>query len=363
MSPPQTNPEQRSVFEFGVNKVTLGEVMDAAFFLGLAQPLWSSVKAAALAVELADAKGLEMDLDALQTLSEEFRYQRSLITSEETEAWLAARDLTTEDWENHLIRQYWSKRAGRRPDPVADLPPPSGPAERELLRQEMLFSGSFAGLAKQFSRRVAAFAATGDPRKIGPDRIQAERRRWAERAAVGEESLADWLARLGRDDAWVDALARMECAFQAERDALLTPAVRQQTLAALRLQLTRLDIEMMELDSLQAAREAFLCLTEDGIPMARLAEEVRYPYRRAVRLVDELAADLQQSFVVAELESVIGPIQRRGGFELHRILAKLEPTLEDPVVRECVDRRIMESHFSNLDLKAIRWILKEESAE
>src|SRR5215468_2177833 len=53
-----------------------------------------------------DELELELDESAISAAAEQFRYQHDLITAEETEAWLANRSLTLDDFSDHFARQY-----------------------------------------------------------------------------------------------------------------------------------------------------------------------------------------------------------------------------------------------------------------
>jgi hypothetical protein len=119
-------------------------------------------------------------------------------------------------------------------------------------------------------------------------------------------------------------------------------------LLALRLPLTRFETEVIELESLDAAREALFCVREDGMSMEEVATEGRYPYRRADFLLEDLPVDAQQRFVSVSAGDILGPLARRNGFELCRVINKIEPQADDPNVQSRIDQRLLERHFSEL---------------
>jgi hypothetical protein len=86
----------------------------------------------------------------------------------------------------------------------------------------------------------------------------------------------------------------IEAVYGAHCDTLLVPEARQRELMALRLRLTRFEIELIELESQDAAQEALFCVREDGMSLEEVATEGRYPYRRANFLLEDLPADAQQ---------------------------------------------------------------------
>src|SRR6266404_2779533 len=85
---------QRLVFACGGTDFTVKDVLDGAWIRGELQDSWEQFLLGTACEERAVALGVETDDDLLQSMSEEFRYQRELLTAEETERWLAARDLT-----------------------------------------------------------------------------------------------------------------------------------------------------------------------------------------------------------------------------------------------------------------------------
>jgi hypothetical protein len=143
----------------------------------------------------------------------------------------------------------------------------------------------------------------------------------------------------------------IEAAYGMHCDRLLVPAARQRELMALRLRLTRFEIELIELESHDAAKEALLCVREDAMSMEEVATEERYPYRRADFLLEDLPVDAQQTYLSVSPGDMLEPIPHGEGFELCRIIKKVEPRLEDPTVESRVDQRLLDQYFSDLTAK------------
>jgi hypothetical protein len=130
---------------------------------------------------------------------------------------------------------------------------------------------------------------------------------------------------------------------------------RTREFRSLRLPFTRFVVEIMELESQDAAREAVLCVRNDGLPMSEVASEGRYPYRCVEVLLEDVPEDSQQKFISVRPGSLLDPIPQGDGFQLWRVLEKHDPNPEDPAVRERIDQRIIDRHFSELCAKHIRW--------
>src|SRR5438132_13874147 len=165
--------------------------------------------------------------------------------------------------------------------------------------------------------RLAARCAGKEPTSDG---IVAEKRKFLHRNGITSAQLANWLEQLKRDSKWLDEMLAIEAAYRRHCDTLLVPEARQRELLALRLPLTRFETEVIELESLDAAREALFCVREDGMSMEEVATEGRYPYRRADFLLEDLPVDAQQRFLSVSAVDVLTPLTHGDVFELSRIL-------------------------------------------
>jgi hypothetical protein len=140
----------------------------------------------------------------------------------------------------------------------------------------------------------------------------------------------------------------MEAAYRRRCKTLLVPEARQRELARLRLPLTRIETEVIELESRDAAQEALLCVREDGLSMEEVAIEGRYPYRRVDFVLEDIAIDAQQRFLSVSSGDILEPTARGDGFQLCRVISKIEPQTDDPNTKSRIDQRILDRHFSEL---------------
>jgi hypothetical protein len=316
MDPPTRVTWQIPVFAAGARTINARDVITAALLRGELD--------AAIVAARAPANG------DVQALCDAWRYERDLITAEETERWLEARGLTLEQFDEFILRR--SKGFNE----TLDL---TDPQDREKLRIELLFSGEFDQLASRLSWRFAAWLeAPAEPRE--------EDRRTA-------QPPAQW----GCDERWLDEILAVEAAWQREVDALLTPTALAQTLAALRLPLTRLEFEALDLESLDAAREAFLCVREDGLSIAEVARDGGYTHSRIDALLEELSEECQQHFLSAIPGAVLPPLVHGDGFQLCQLIKKSEPELADARIRARAEQHLTTQHFSELASRHIRWLL------
>ena len=345
--------DSKVIFVCDDRSVTGRDLLDAALFRGELQPEWQNLGQRLAAESRADEQNLEFDDDAIDTAAEQFRYQHDLITAEETEKWLTERGLTLADFSAHFVRQYW----GQYWDDVVAKPGDYLTAPNDihkLLCEDLILSGELDLMAQRSSWRLAAQRAA-EGKAVAEELLEQERIAFLERTGLAEPDLPSWLEKLGREQAWLDEMLALEAIYHRDRGALLSKQAREHEIAALRIPLTRFEVETIELDSLDAAREALLCARDDGMTMEEVAAEGRYPYRHPALLLEEIPEDLQQKFLSVHPGDILEPIPHGDGFHLCRIVGKAEPAVDDPIVQERADQRILDRHFSDLTNRFIQW--------
>src|SRR5438034_3421012 len=329
----------------GDQEYTARDAIEAAIFRGELDEKWNKFLDRVEAERRADELDLDLDEAAISAAAEAFRYQHDLITAEETETWLANRGLTFDDFSDYFARQYC---AGAVRENVAAEKVEYGSAEpelREMFVADLILSGELDHMTTQLIWRLAARCAE---KEISPDAIAAEERNFLDRSELNGLKLGKWLERLGRDATWFNEMLALESAYRRRYETLVVPLARKRELAILRLPLTRFETEVIELESRDAAQEALFCVREDGMSMEEVAAEGRYPYRRADFLLEDIPAEGQQRFLSVSAGDVLEPVARGDGFELCRVISKIEPQADDPSVKSRIDQRLLDRHFSEL---------------
>jgi hypothetical protein len=327
---------------------TARDAIEAAIFRGELDDKWKKFLDRIEAERRADELDLDLDESAISAAAEAFRYQHDLITAEETEKWLANRGLTFEDFSDYFTRQCYPSAADENIAPDEVEYDSASSELRELFVVDLILSGELDRMTTQLMWRLAARCAE---KEITQDAITAEERNFFDRAGIEPAQLTNWLERLGRDARWFNKMIALEAAYRRRCEALLVPEARQRELAKVRLPLTRFETEVIELESRDAAREALFCVSEDGMSMEEVAVEGRYPYRRADFLLEDIPIDAQQRLQSVSTGDVLEPATRGDGFELCRVIKKIEPQPDDPRVKSRIDQRLLEKHFSELTSK------------
>ncbi|HJT45988.1 MAG TPA: hypothetical protein VJ721_06905 [Chthoniobacterales bacterium] len=326
---------------------TARDVIDAALFRGELDSIWKEFLIDLKVEERADELELEIDHDAVDAAAELFRYHHDLITAEETEQWLEARSLTLENFTDYFIRHSWGAVVHEtlKPENV-DLVRASADL-RELFTAELIFSDKLDRLGQSLMWRLAALGATGE-NNLDREKINREKKAFFDRLEIKEPELHEWLGHFGRDQGWLDHMLALEAAYGNLCDKTLTVEARQRQLTTLRMPLTQFEVEVVELESSEAAKEALLCIRQDEMSMEQVAAEARYPFRRISLHYEAVPEELKQKFWSAAPGDVLDPVGRGEGFELYRITRKVEPKLTDPNVQQRVDRDLLERHFAIL---------------
>ena len=340
----------------GKQRYPARDAIDAAIFRGELEVKWKEFLEAVEAEKRSDELDVDLDGAAISSATEAFRYEYDLITAEETEAWLANRGLTLNDFVDYFARRCCANGFYEEIGPVEVEYQCASPELRELFVTELILSGELDRLTTAFMWRLAARCAE---KNLHPDAVAVAEQKFFDRHEIEPAQLAEWLGKLGRDSEWFNLMLVIDASYRTRRDRLLVPQARQHELAALRLSLTRFETEIIELESRDAAKEAFFCVREDGMSMEEVAIEGRYPYRRADFILEDISLEAQQKFLCVCSGQVLKPIERGDGFELCRIVTKIEPRLEDPRVKSRIDQRLLDRHFSELVSKYVERRLGE----
>jgi len=178
-----------------------------------------------------------------------------------------------------------------------------------------------------------------------------------ERTNLLDASLPQALQQLGRDPDWLEHCLLTEVRYKQVSASLLTDEARARSLAAQRLLLTRIKIEMLTLRSKDAAQEAVLCLREKLLSKEDLAKECRASWEPQEFFLADCEPAVQQEFLSAAPGEVLPPKPYEESFVVSRIEEKTEPDLQDPEIRARIDRQLLRAHFSELTSKNIRWVL------
>ena len=341
--------ESRIVLQADGREFSVADVMRAAHFRGELDASWQSLLSKLACLQYAEEKALEPGSDKLQAIADQFRYEHDLITSEETEEWLAERGLDEDIFAAHVLRTYWRTELGERvKTPPKELVLTSD--DSAPLVVQLILSGLLSHLTRDLANRLASLHtvdATGDALK---SQVEIERARFFARAGFGPEGLAAWLHTIGEEEAWWEEMLRLEAACTLHMERVVTPEQLARALRTRRLGLMRFEAEEIEFETIEAAREAMLCVRDDHMSMEEVAAESGYSYRCHDFLLEEQPAAWQTTLLSTPEGSMATPFQDDGVFRLFFVIRKIEPSLEDPAARARLEEHLIDSAFEELRL-------------
>ena len=277
---------------------TIGEVLASAPYLGI-DGVTSEQKARGLpqSAQLADVDA------AVQA----FRYQHQLVSADECLRWLAARGLSYADLRASMVRRL-SATAALAAD-AAEI--------------DRILSDEFAGLARGLAARVVVALQAGDTPS----------------GAV--------------DDVWPHLAAR----YRAFADWTADPSARLRQLQSDRLNWVQIEFEQVEFDSLDAAREARLCVLEDGQTLRELALAARFASASRRERVSALPPAWSHALLRTRPGAITPVISDGERLLLLSVTRIIEPSLSDPSVLAGIDAQLLDQQLEPLLARHVRWIL------
>ena len=329
-----------AVFQVGHETFSWRDVVLFAHQRGEWEPLLQDITAGLAAVR----KFGHEDDDSLEELADaaaaEFRYDRELITAEETEAWLRERGVTAAEWLTSIRRTVYREHfAGRLGDLHGAA---SGDEITEAVRVELGCTGLGRRLAEHCAEYAAVAAAVGS---LEPGAAAAE---VPARLPPGLEP--------SHARARLPLLQRMLEGVEQFRQAAITDDAIRREVQLHKMEWVRLECRALAFPDAAQAREAALCLRDDGLSMDDVAASAHLEAADMRFYVDELDPALQPYFVSAMPGDVIGPSAVDERWTLFQVLSKTMPGESDPEVRDRAAGRLFARALTNEAQRRVHWL-------
>jgi hypothetical protein len=351
--------QTRPAFRLRDRCFTFLDVLRASAIRGDLDALIHKSLHAARCEQRAADEGRDSDMDAVEESINEFRYAHSLVTVEETEAWLEQHGLTADDLSDHFLRRHWigvfAHRSERLNDEIPDEPDLAAPG----WPADLVLSGGFGRLARSLARELACIAGRQDSAAESDGELLLK---FATRRGLDAEAQDSWKQAWSLTDPSLIEFLRAQRQYEQDRQKVLSPGRRAGALAEFRSSLARLEVAVVEFDTATAAREAYLCVTADGLSLEDLAAETGYPLRREAAFLRDFPESWHPTLLGACPGHTLPPLRRGDLLEVCRVLDHSEPRLEDPAVLAELDGVLLERHFGHLESREIHWCIPREGA-
>jgi hypothetical protein len=263
----------------------------------------------------AAAGGSAPSRDEVRAAEAQFRQARRLIAAEDTERWLAQRQLTISEW-RAWVRRDLSRRAA--PSPTGPAPPPADVPDRDVTAATWV-TGWCTGILEDLAHDLA-------------DRVAAQRAMAERGTDVDPDHAFELLASTAASDQAVKALV-----------------------ASHLLEWMALDGDWLSFPDEDAAREGLVCLREDRMEFDDLAEAVGTPTVRRRTVVADLDPVWRPRFLSSQEGDHLGPVPVDDGIALVAVRAKIMPSVADAEVRERARRLLVARAVERETEKWIRW--------
>ena len=262
-----------------------------------------------------------------------FRYERDLISGSDMSAWLAGAGVSTEEWMAFITRDVLRRTWAHEIETLLDRYAPSQRQLEAAAIAEGICSGLFDAFEASFSERAAAvfevsphlFATAYAPspaHEASAVRLVRQYTHWLT-ARPETDSVARVVRILDIDDA-----------YRAAAERLVSEEALRNLIDAHRLDWVAADLDSITFASEGAAREAILCIREDGLSIQDVGALSRHPVTRARVFLEDAPSEYRDQLLSAETGALIGPLQVDGRYQVASILGRITPTVEDQCVVE-----------------------------
>jgi len=274
-----------------------------------------------------EAEG-EFDAGELESAANDFRYERDLVTAEEAEAWLKQWDLSAEAWIDYIrrcvLRRKWA-------DELAEVVARFPVTQREIndcLRAEAVCSGYLA----RFAQALAAWASAFE---------NAREEGWTHEAAPCAK-------RIKRID-------QLEVGYRSFRAHVVDPHGLKYQVGWHRLDWIRFECRFAMFPHKEMAREAALCVRDDGMRLEDVAVRARIGVQNVLIYLEEIDPSVRERFLSAGKGALVGPLDWDKGFALFVVEDKILPALDDPAIRRRAEESLIQDAINREIANRVKW--------
>jgi hypothetical protein len=316
-----------TLFAVGDHEFGWDEIVIAAQVWGEWRPFVETVRQSLACLRLAAETRQLPSADELREAATAFRYARNLISAEDARSWLARGEMTVEKWLNYLRGQLLRERWAGRLKHIVAAHPISDEEVCEVIKDHAICGGELGEWAVKLAGRAAIAATIG--RFDTGDRH------------TGGSPLA--------------LVSHLETEFERQRKQAVTMKLIETKIADHRLDWIHFDCRYIWFPEKCIAREAFLCVREDGLSLDEVAYDARSVVQRWNFYLDEIEASARPHFLSAQAGDWLGPVQMIEGFPLFSVDAKTMPAAADERVRDRAEQAIVAGFMKQAINERVKW--------
>ena len=321
---------------------TFADLLLLGIATGLVEEAESSTRRGLRALQQAEP-GLSQD--DLRSEAVAFRRARRLESGQDLRVWLAARELTIDDWEAHLRRSSASREvrvtSGTAEGPGSEI-------DCRALAVDLACGGWWRRFADLAARQWSAARLVGEEFEVADSEVSVEAARimaeFEPLAALGESRCIDRLRSIKAREHALEEAARRCATAKAVEDRVLGHAGEW----------TELRFDELVLPSREAANEALLCAREDGIGAADLAARARLPLLQHSARRDSLPLASATLLDGALADQPFGPVAHEGQWAVLWLRERRRPSLDDEALRATAAAELLDEALERVGQGQIR---------
>jgi hypothetical protein len=293
-------------------------------------------------VARAETECTAVDEHVVDQAATAFRYDRDLISGADMNEWLDGAGVSGDEWMAHLRRGILRRKWTTDIDDVVDRYAASPRQLEAAAVAEGICSGCFDTFERSLAGRVAAVVAAGGAvppaGSLDSPALEASVNRLARQHA-------HWLAMRPEADTrarFATALHLEEC-FSSLSNRLTSHDCLREVVNVQGLDWTIIEIDTITFGTEHAAREAILCVREDGLSLHDVAALARRHVKRTRVFLEEIPQQHRDRLLSVELGQVLGPLASDDRFDVGAVIGRSAPSLDDDRVAERARRAALDS--------------------
>jgi len=283
---------ERAAFAVAGTDYRWADVTAAARHRGVWDGLEAEIREGLACQRWMSEAGLQLSANDVWTVATAFRYERRLTSAEEMEAWLARWHLTKDDWLGYLRRSLLRQRY------AADLATVMSTYE---ITDEDVTSATWATAV--CSGKLEAFA-----------RDLAARLLAVEGAPSGD---------------LVERLDELESAFQTWCERVTSGSALRKAIDSHHLDWVRVDTRWASFPTMEAAREALMCVRLDGMDLSNVSALAGTVVAERRFVLEESEPAIRDELLAATEGEFLGPIASHEGYAVIELISKTMPSVDD----------------------------------
>jgi hypothetical protein len=277
-----------------------------------------------------------------------FRYDRGLEDAGDMQLWLEKRQLSVDAWWEALRRSALEATpATATGDTIPEAEDDAATSESWLA--DLCATDLLDSAALDLARRVAV--------AMEQDRVERTAAA-ADGASAEPQAIVPWDT-LGVDpeqltacDARLDALT---AAWKSWRPGVVTDAALKSVVDHHRLEWLVLDLMQSWWPSADSAREAMLCVSDDGESLEAVSRDAHQPVEPSVLLLEDAPPALHDRLLAAAAGDVVGPVEAGRQWVVASVRGKRPPSLAESLVRAAAERAVERAATTAMVERHVAW--------